>query len=697
MKNTKILTVLAVIMAMGLAGCKSNNKSSSTEPSKSSNPPSSQSSQGGQSSGGGNSSSSQQPAGYVAPVHHWSSADTDPHVDKDAEKGTVAYWIRSCTDHAGEKGIEIAAKDGTLVDNGKLKVDSNFPDYVKLDKTGSGPAGGAIEYKFEYDSYAQGTIFQRAIMDYWHDGNNENQDKGYYNGSGGMTEDGNFKLEVNGKAVDFSKMKDVTYADLLPEEKNEKGSNMSQLGDCEIGEISLVKGLNTIKYTRLNSYNMLIKDFVLAVKDIEEWGPAQDVAADATAGTVAYKKFASKVDSRVKIEVQLADSMLAEGSVNKNDPEGYMKLKEKDQSFGFKFNYGAAALGYVYQRGVMDNWNTNNKYLQLFSSGKTDGTGADDFEMKVNNEVVDLTAQKFKTYDKVMPGEEQDGHLSPLTDVLTGVVALKSGVNEFSYTRKASYNLALTHIVFIFVESAHTHTAATEWSHDDNYHYHGCTDADCPVAADYRSGSEKHAWVADESKTSVEATCLQEGIKYEKCSVCGLTREVPLAKKAHTWVEGTAVKNTDEKDVIPLTCSTENCTACGAKMSYKDFSACSDTNITSSSSSISMADNNSLTYKMVVANAGTFKFEMCAKYGSGNSGSKLVDNGHYSVTVDGTEVAVNSATYSAMGLSSSGTKQFTFVPEMTLTAGEHTIVINQGAATTAVLAFKNNVFLYQID
>ena len=324
-------------MAMGLTGCKSGNKSSSTEPGKSSAPASQQSSGGGQQqSSGGGQQSSQAPAGYTAPVHHWSNAETDPHVDDDADKGTVAYDVRSCSDHTGEKGIFIAAKDGTLVDGGKLKVDSNFPDYVKLDKTGSGPAGGGIEYKFEYTGYAKGTIFQYAIMDYWHDGNNENQEKGYFSGSGGTAENGNFKLEVNGKAVDFSKMRDVTYADMLPEEKNEKGSNMSQLGYCEIGEIVLHEGINTIKYSRLNSYNMLIKDFVLAVKDEQhthtfgaatkvsdqdcenpemnkkvcsvcgyevveanaekpalghQWGAATEIAADATKGTSFVKKY----------------------------------------------------------------------------------------------------------------------------------------------------------------------------------------------------------------------------------------------------------------------------------------------------------------------------------------------------------------------------------------------------------------------
>ena len=622
MKKTKILTVLGVILAMGLTGCKTGNKSSSTDPAKSSNQPASQqSSQGGQ--------SSQQQQGYVAPIHHWSTAETDPKVEADAEKGTVGYVVRTCTDHTGEKGIEIAAKSGKLVDGGKLKADSSFPDYMKLDKIGNGPGGGSIEYTFEYDSYATGTIFQRAVMDYWHDGSTDNQNRGYYSGKGDGETTGNFKLEVNGKAVDFSKFKDITYGDMLPEEKNTTGSNYSQLADCEIGEITLVKGLNTIKYTRLDSYNMVIKDFVLAIKDIAEWGPAQDVAADATAGTVAYKLYSHAVNGTKKIEVQLADSMLAEGSENKNDPAGYLKLKSNNQSFGFKFNYGSIAYGELFQRGVMDGW-SSNKGKKLFSGGSN---GADDFEIEINQQKLTVyPEQKAKTFEEAMPGEAAAEGLSALTDVVTGAVVLKNGVNEFKYTRIASYNLALTHIVFIVENTDHNHAAAenAEWQKDADYHWHICGHEGCNFVVDKAA----HTWVDDESKTDVPSTCTTHGKHYVKCSVCGQTAEQELPFADHAWGEA----QTKIGGATPYTC-----TVCNAKCYVLNFTDANSDGIHAAGK----FSSGSASWNITGIDAGVYELYVCACTKSTSMGTQF--GSRYYWNVDETKIEANTGTYGDYG------------------------------------------------
>ena len=64
------------------------------------------------------------------------------------------------------------------------------------------------------------------------------------------------------------------------------------------------------------------------------------------------------------------------------------------------------------------------------------------------------------------------------------------------------------------------------YSSDDTNHWKECTDEG------YRFVSEKgaHEWVADTSKTDIPATAESEGVHYEKCSVCGKTREVVIPR-----------------------------------------------------------------------------------------------------------------------------------------------------------------------
>ena len=64
------------------------------------------------------------------------------------------------------------------------------------------------------------------------------------------------------------------------------------------------------------------------------------------------------------------------------------------------------------------------------------------------------------------------------------------------------------------------------YSSDDTHHWKTCTDEG------YGFISEKgaHEWVADTSKTDIPAATEAEGVHYEKCSVCGKTREVVIPR-----------------------------------------------------------------------------------------------------------------------------------------------------------------------
>ena len=209
-----------------------------------------------------------------------------------------------------------------------------------------------------------------------------------------------------------------------------------------VGQADLIKGDNTLVITFLADSALYLKTIKVA-PHVHSWGEKQEVAA--SEGTVAYDKYECSSCHMIKIEVKLDDSMLASGSQNKNDPAGYMKLKSNNQSFSFTINVEQAMTGKIYQRGVMDAW-SSNKSRNVFSGGSG---GADDFELKVGDTAVNLSAYKSAKWQDIMIGDAQDGNLSPLTDVESGVISLAAGNNTITYTRKASYNLALTHIVFI--------------------------------------------------------------------------------------------------------------------------------------------------------------------------------------------------------------------------------------------------------
>ena len=174
---------------------------------------------------------------------------------------TASPYLKSeCTTCTGDYHaykLEIAAKD-YLELSGSLKAESRFPDYIKL-----GTNGDSISLAFQYNAPATGKIYLRGVMDFWHDGSNNNKQKNFF--SGKNSQDGNFELKVNDAVVDYSATKNLTYEDMLPGEA--QSGNFSALGDCLVGEVTLKSGLNTLVYKRTESYNLLVKDFVIIVQN----------------------------------------------------------------------------------------------------------------------------------------------------------------------------------------------------------------------------------------------------------------------------------------------------------------------------------------------------------------------------------------------------------------------------------------------
>ena len=182
--------------------------------------------------------------------HTWGAAVALTVGDSDAQVNEFTCTV------CGKKKLEFAGKQATgrSTIDGALKSDTQFPDYLKLDTNGN-----SVTFTFPYSAAGKATIYLRGVMDFWNDGNNNNQDRaGYY--AGKNSSDGNFELKVNDEVVDYSWSKGMTYADLLP---GEPQGQYSALNDCKVGECNIVNGPNTIVYKRTESFNLLVKDFVI--------------------------------------------------------------------------------------------------------------------------------------------------------------------------------------------------------------------------------------------------------------------------------------------------------------------------------------------------------------------------------------------------------------------------------------------------
>lgn len=179
----------------------------------------------------------------------------ETHVD--AVDDCVGYNIlKNVSSGRSERKLEINFIEGALSDNAAFKQETLYTSYgfAKLNRNQD-----YITYKFNLNGYTSGTAYFYAMMDSWQ----STQMYGYY-GRVGQNGDPNFSLNVNNAQVDFSHMKDVPYSDMLStgDAIIDNGS-YSFANECEVGDVTLVNGLNTITYTRLASYNLYIQKIVI--------------------------------------------------------------------------------------------------------------------------------------------------------------------------------------------------------------------------------------------------------------------------------------------------------------------------------------------------------------------------------------------------------------------------------------------------
>ena len=77
--------------------------------------------------------------------------------------------------------------------------------------------------------------------------------------------------------------------------------------------------------------------------------------------------------------------------------------------------------------------------------------------------------------------------------------------------------------------ATHTHTWSTEWSSDEDNHWHACTGEGCTAIAD----EALHTW--DEGEVTTPATYDAAGVRTYTCEVCGREREEAIAQLEHTY------------------------------------------------------------------------------------------------------------------------------------------------------------------
>ena len=452
-----------------------------------------------------------------------------------------------------------------------------------------------------------------------------------------------------------------------------------------------------------------------------QWGEVEtvnDVFEDdgTTIKYVGYDKQVCSVCGTWKVVMAASKGTLGPGASLKahDDLEaqgihGY-KLNGNNQYFEYKFQFATRADIVVYQRGAMDNFNSNGGVTYY---KRKDGKDLPNFQFDVNGVAIDLSPMHdVKASDVVHTRADDDPlkakNYSTFEDILIGESELVEGDNTFRYTRLESYNYIITDIVLEVTPVDHVHEASENWvDTDDVYHWKNCTHSDghkmekakhdytgqewevvtpstCTVKGTHRRSCivcghwqveemdlAPHAYEEDTAQY-VAPTHSSAGKKVEICSVCGDVKETILPKEAHEFTEGTAANNSDGFAVTPLSCS---CGKVGAKMAVDSFTGNTKTN-----STYKFDNNTTVTYKVVVSKAGDYELKIGAFVA--NNRTKDLSVAPYTVKLGEGEAAVDvpvsSGTYEELGIGTNSAKLFVLCPTITLAAGENVIALSQG-------------------
>ncbi len=143
-----------------------------------------------------------------------------------------------------ESGSTSSDAFGNKDDSGatlKMNKNGNYVDYV-------------INVPSEL-AMANCTIWMHGWVDYFKDGSTNNDQRGFFSGKGDCP-DGNFKFTVNESVVTITNTS--TYEEMGLKEGDGSNNNASTFGSVKVGASAIKAGENTIRYERVESYNMNI-------------------------------------------------------------------------------------------------------------------------------------------------------------------------------------------------------------------------------------------------------------------------------------------------------------------------------------------------------------------------------------------------------------------------------------------------------
>lgn len=195
---------------------------------------------GGTEQGGGGN---QNPTTHSVPADHtWSTAQ------KVSTNGCVDLYSASCT--CGKKKVSFKATEGTLTSG---STNNNTNGYLKLKSNGN-----SISYTINLPEAINGKIYFYGCMDSWPNNGSKSYFSGNSTGTTNADKNGNFTLKVDGTAIDFSAMKGTTYSSMFT-----GSGSTSDEGYAEIGAFNFTAGQHSVVFTRVDSYNVLTKEFVI--------------------------------------------------------------------------------------------------------------------------------------------------------------------------------------------------------------------------------------------------------------------------------------------------------------------------------------------------------------------------------------------------------------------------------------------------
>ena len=306
-------------------------------------------------------------------------------------------------------------------------------------------------------------------------------------------------------------------------------------------------GIKKIKCSRCE----VTKD--VEVKAHHKFGQRTKVDKGSGADEIDYYTALCSVDNALELSFPTEVGGKYQGTSRKSGtPEGYTKLSGSG-SISWTINLAGTKgyIGKMYHMACMDAFSSNSeKNYKYYDSRSSNTRDEGNFKFYVNGIEADKSAYMNISFDDLTKNGEVDPNLAAITESpgpyspvalcpLGDNVYIGPGTNVFKYERSGSYNMVMRELVFIGTEYTHTHNNSAEFTgKDENQHWKVCTAPGCPING--KVDAANHTFVEVDTETdpahkAKAATCSEEGIKVEVCSVCNYRKESAISKIAHTF------------------------------------------------------------------------------------------------------------------------------------------------------------------